>query len=582
MYDRAPRDLVALYGSTPHNVGPGSYDAGLSGKGRVKADGYAPFLSMTSRDGFFNVRDQVVAAPGPGHYDPAQAQDTIKGGKTLANKSKRFGDSVTDNPGPGTYSVDKYTEFRTSKSAPVQGSKDKAGALLTSRIKFHRKPEAPSIPMSGQAYGYEECDDGTLKKQAPPDRDVSLGPAFYKPSNDETKSTKNYKGVHFGKQTSKRLDLSMGRQGPGPGEYEPYRELVGKPENMNAEEPQHVKFEARIPRYHEAIVKDEEKKAVPGPGKYDSKGLFDPEPPKLNTEGIEVEHPPFMSQSKRFTPLKAGNPSPGSYNDPRNAFESTKRITGLKRSPFGQTSVRFGPNQVQGTKKVPGPGAYNITGMGSDSMRKAYIESTRKGVFGTTSVRIKTMTKKDEVEIPGPAHYQVKEKPFKNRYPNLSSTFASVTSRLTEQPSVIKELPPPGSYEVQNAYEKSQIKRDRIKPRTENAKRKQGSFLSAASRFAPPRDVVITQNDPENPGPGAYQHQEGINKKGGLMVTKDKRFKEIKAEGPGPGSYEFSPLVQDTVLQGTFNATLNNPIAAQVDTAIHATNSAKHAFLLGV
>lgn len=37
---------------------------------------------------------------------------------------------------------------------------------------------------------------------------------------------------------------------------------------------------------------------VPGPGKYDVKGVFDPEPPKVNTEGIEVEHPPFMSQSK--------------------------------------------------------------------------------------------------------------------------------------------------------------------------------------------------------------------------------------------------------------------------------------------
>ena len=38
--------------------------------------------------------------------------------------------------------------------------------------------------------------------------------------------------------------------------------------------------------------------ATPGPGKYDIKGIFDPEPPKVNTEGVEVEHPPFMSQAK--------------------------------------------------------------------------------------------------------------------------------------------------------------------------------------------------------------------------------------------------------------------------------------------
>jgi len=50
---------------------------------------------------------------------------------------------------------------------------------VTSQLKFHRKPDAPSIPAPGQAYGYEECEDGTLKKQDPPDRDVSMGPAFY-------------------------------------------------------------------------------------------------------------------------------------------------------------------------------------------------------------------------------------------------------------------------------------------------------------------------------------------------------------------------------------------------------------------
>ena len=49
---------------------------------------------------------------------------------------------------------------------------------------------------------------------------------------------------------------------------------------------------------------------------------------------------------------------------------------------------------------------------------------------------------------------------------------------------------------------------------------------------------------------------------------------------PGPGAYDLSPLLANTVLKGTFNATLHNPIAPalQNDTAA----SSKQAFLLGV
>ena len=37
--------------------------------------------------------------------------------------------------------------------------------LITSRVRYQRKPDAPSIPSPGQAYGYEETDEGTLRKQ---------------------------------------------------------------------------------------------------------------------------------------------------------------------------------------------------------------------------------------------------------------------------------------------------------------------------------------------------------------------------------------------------------------------------------
>jgi len=69
--------------------------------------------------------------------------------------------------------------------------------------------------------------------------------------------------------------------------------------------------------------------SVPGPGRYDITSDFDPETKKLNQEGIEVEHPPFLSQARRFGANKNYVPSPGTYNDPRTALTALKKITGL-------------------------------------------------------------------------------------------------------------------------------------------------------------------------------------------------------------------------------------------------------------
>lgn len=61
-------------------------------------------------------------------------------------------------------------------------------------------------------------------------------------------------------------------------------------------------------------------------------------------------------------------------------------------------------------------------------------------------------------------------------------------------------MPPPGSYEVAKSYQLSQLNTEKTKPRTDEAKRKHGSFLSAASRFAPPRDMVSSNTEADFPG----------------------------------------------------------------------------------
>ena len=48
-------------------------------------------------------------------------------------------------------------------------------------IKFKRQNNAPSIPSSGFNNGYEEDSNGTLKPQAVPALDSTLGPAYYNP-----------------------------------------------------------------------------------------------------------------------------------------------------------------------------------------------------------------------------------------------------------------------------------------------------------------------------------------------------------------------------------------------------------------
>lgn len=67
-------------------------------------------------------------------------------------------------------------------------------------------------------------------------------------------------------------------------------------------------------------------------------------------------------------------------------------------------------------------------------MKKAYIESTRRGVFGTTSARINAMVKRDDYYLPGPAHYTVKEaaKVAEPKHGQPMGVFSSLTHRVHE------------------------------------------------------------------------------------------------------------------------------------------------------
>ncbi|XP_034026307.1 sperm-tail PG-rich repeat-containing protein 2-like [Thalassophryne amazonica] len=94
-------------------------------------------------------------------------------------------------------------------------------------------------------------------------------------------------------------------------------------------------------------------------------------------------------------------------------------------------------------------------------------------------------------------------------------------------------------------------------PRSEAAKRRQSCFLSAA-----PRDISFLRRDPNVPGPGQYNPSLKSCSQMALICSREDRFKVSKDTHCGPGAYQLSPTIMNTLLKGTFNVTLNNPLSS--------------------
>ncbi|XP_055988682.1 sperm-tail PG-rich repeat-containing protein 2 [Sorex fumeus] len=544
MYDRAPRLLSwAGGGSTEGHVGPASYQVSFTTQ--HSAGGYAPFLSSAARESTFTIAlNTENYAPGPGHYNVSEKQCNIKGGHSLQNREKRFQKFISDTPGPTRYNQSYPGIDIMDRKIPEAKERLQSKYLRLSTVS--RIIDVPSIPSCGQSYGYDISEDDSIIKQFPPDSDSTLGPAYYNPQFKFSNATLKYKGINFGSSFG-RIVFPI-KPGPGPGKYNIVEKKITHYENINFKKNQQRNYCPYLPRLYEIIIMQEGKKDIPGPGKYDIKSQF--QKTENMTEKVNQTSPAFLSQSQRFMPIKSIIPAPGTYNESRTAFKSSKETRTLKNAPFGQIADRF--TQSSKGQEIPGPGFYNIqkTAM-TENISNNSLKKKKKGAFGSSVTRTFFQIQKDNFTTPGPADYQVNG--ISDELPNLTNRYAAFLSRTekTTKPSSM-DIPAPGSYDVHRSYELSQVQHTYMPPRSLVAKIRHASFLSTT-----PRSLnKIT----DNPGPAAYNPVLSKSCCIPLFVRTSKRFKDLKQITPGPATYELSPFLKHSVLKKTFNVTLSKSI----------------------
>lgn len=152
-------------------------------------------------------------------------------------------------------------------------------------MKLNRKKNPASIQDPKNAFGYEEAPNGELIAQSGPENDKTIGPAYYNVVTiieninyhhighdlfiylyfvfkNNTQEPSPYKGIHFGKYSSKRINFSSRQDGPGPGEYD-----VVEPVHINVEH-YHMKNmidkkpELKVARYPDNLLKTVEKDVI--------------------------------------------------------------------------------------------------------------------------------------------------------------------------------------------------------------------------------------------------------------------------------------------------------------------------------
>ncbi|KAI9205575.1 uncharacterized protein BJ171DRAFT_580749 [Polychytrium aggregatum] len=440
-------------------------------------------------------------------------------------------------------------------------------------IVWKRKYVPPSIPCGGSAFGYQENEDGELVPRIAPKKANHEVPAYNHLNSFVELAKHQNRGFQFG-HSKGRLSFKS-NESPGPCVYDSLagdRFLKKSTETGNGPA---VMTLAPCVRVTDEIVMNAMKKSIPGPGAYDCKETIEDNLGKKKgrihfggSDRVVRTGGEHRSPTGYIPSYLLKNPGPGSYYP---EFSDIRKPPPYKPQPFGSTTSRFESAEEIRAKAQPAPGTYNLDEIDSivQRVQRNVVFSNIGGVtkgFGSICQRFgKVHVNKD----PGPGSYDPrapeKAGPNVGKIAKLRSrgpskimlgtaivdpthvripVFGTQTERFTDVANA--EVPPPGTYEIADAYESMQSK-GRI-PKT--------SIMVSQMRrslFPEPEQV---------PGPGEYEpalleKKEARQKDIGGFLSSKERFDERPPPVPGPGAY-LSPEYDHGLIKKTFNITLTD------------------------
>ncbi|KAJ3028763.1 UNVERIFIED_CONTAM: Sperm-tail PG-rich repeat-containing protein 2 [Siphonaria sp. JEL0065] len=478
-----------------------------------------------------------------------------------------------------TVKAKKGSKISIPKKAPPVSAKKPT-------IVWRRKYVPPSIPVGHSAFGYQENDTGELVPRSPPKKNMDPGPAYNFVTSFVEKNKHENNGYRFAKE-KKGLKFKV-TDSPGPNVYDVsfaeklmrYRDFGNGPAVMTL---------APCVRLTDEIVTDALKKAVPGPGAYEFKTSI--KNPRL--AGTNV--PAFGSSSNHMAPSNyiptdlMKTPAPGAYYP---EFATINKPPAFRPQPFGSTTHRFDSTAEERSKQLPAPGSYELATFEQINIRDRRVRlmtpgGTRPKAFGSVSERF---IKPRAPKVPGPGQYDIANIPpppppstsnkrngnIHTGLPSRKTTPSSPIKQRKKKPLVIvqpigtgasvdpqkvripvfgsqtarfhkfddaDDLPPPGAYEIAQAFETLKTK-GRIE--------KQSMLGSQMTRelFPPPPSV---------PGPGEYdafpQARRRTQHQHGAFLSSKLRFNEKAEPVPGPDAY-LAHDYDNGLIKKSFNITM--------------------------